>query len=321
MQDLEKYISNTTPLQLFVEGGIEAVLSKIEAQARAIVPDLSTAGGRKAIASIAAKVARSKTVLDEMGKSLTVDLRKQVNAIDAERRQVRNRLDTLKTEVRAPLTAYEDRGKLRLQNLTDRVNWFRTTGVDLTGSEDLRARLNEVRATSIEGFEELTQTAFEEKVASIQRLDAALVLATQHEADELLRQRREAEAREKALQEQAERIAQEKIEAVKHRREQEQREAEARERRLAEEKIQAERRAIEAEARERLLAEQASSREAAEIRKAEEEKRITIERQASVHRALEKNLMAIGLDKSQAKLVVVSVFKGRVPQLKIIYTS
>jgi hypothetical protein len=31
--------------------------------------------------------------------------------------------------------------------------------------------------------------------------------------------------------------------------------------------------------------------------------------------------MAIGLDKSQAKLVVVSVFKGRVPQLKIIYTS
>lgn len=102
MQELEIYISNTTPQLPYNIGAVwvipntykwqhetwsdalmsDAVLLQIEKQARAIVPDVSTATGRKAIASVAAKVARSKTALDEMGKNLTADLRQKVNAVD-----------------------------------------------------------------------------------------------------------------------------------------------------------------------------------------------------------------------------------------------
>ena len=87
-------------------GGLDSVIAAIEEKARQHVPDLSTAKSRKAIASIASQVARSKTWLDGMGKDLTADLKKQVGAVGAERKQMRDRLDTLKIEVRAPLTEW-----------------------------------------------------------------------------------------------------------------------------------------------------------------------------------------------------------------------
>lgn len=53
------------------EGGIDPIIARIEAEVRSHVPDVTTKRGRDAIASLAYKVARSKTTLDEAGKSLT----------------------------------------------------------------------------------------------------------------------------------------------------------------------------------------------------------------------------------------------------------
>ncbi|MCW9157761.1 hypothetical protein N5I54_26990, partial [Klebsiella quasipneumoniae] len=76
-------------------------------EARSLVPDVTTKKGRDAIASMAHKVARSKTYIDSAGKDLVAELKALPKQIDESRRVVRERLDALKDEVRRPLTEWE----------------------------------------------------------------------------------------------------------------------------------------------------------------------------------------------------------------------
>jgi len=92
---------------VFGTGAIPVLLEQISQAARAVVPDISTARGRKSIATVAARVAPSKVYLDELGKRWVADLKAQTGAIDAERRHIRLTLDALRDEVRAPLTEWE----------------------------------------------------------------------------------------------------------------------------------------------------------------------------------------------------------------------
>ena len=71
------------------------------------VPDTSTDKGRKAIASTARKVAKLKTKLDAMGKDLVSDWKAKAKAVDSSRKSMRDQLDALRDEARAPLTEWE----------------------------------------------------------------------------------------------------------------------------------------------------------------------------------------------------------------------
>ena len=101
-------LENPNVPALFTPGGLSEILSKIEEDALALVPDLSTAKGRDAIASTAARVARSKTYLDGLGKDYVAQLKDLPRKIDAERKAMRDRLDALRDKVRAPLTEWEE---------------------------------------------------------------------------------------------------------------------------------------------------------------------------------------------------------------------
>ncbi|MEH3356450.1 hypothetical protein POV16_21765 [Enterobacter kobei] len=86
---------------------LDPIIEAIEKEARSLVPDVSTKKGRDAIASMAHKVARSKTYIDNAGKDLVAELKALPKQIDESRRLVRERLDLLKDEVRRPLTEWE----------------------------------------------------------------------------------------------------------------------------------------------------------------------------------------------------------------------
>ncbi|EGT0673988.1 hypothetical protein JAF85_004806 [Citrobacter werkmanii] len=86
---------------------LDPIIEAIEKEARSLVPDVSTRKGRDAIASMAHKVARSKTYIDNAGKDLVAELKALPKQIDESRRIVRERLDALKDEVRRPLTEWE----------------------------------------------------------------------------------------------------------------------------------------------------------------------------------------------------------------------
>lgn len=95
------------------ESRMNDLLSSIEQTARSVVVTVDTDKGRRATASLARKVASSKVYLDNLGKELASDWRRQVKIVEGQRRTMRDRLDTLKTEIRAPLTAWEEEERQR----------------------------------------------------------------------------------------------------------------------------------------------------------------------------------------------------------------
>jgi hypothetical protein len=105
--------------------GIDKLLAEIEKRARSVVADVSEPKGRKAIASMAFAVARTKTALDDAGKNLVAAEKVRLALIDAERKRVRDRLDTLKADVRRPLDEWEDAEKRRVAQLRARLDLFR----------------------------------------------------------------------------------------------------------------------------------------------------------------------------------------------------
>ena len=91
--------SKETALQVYsAANGLDPFLQKIREEIDSFVPDVATRKGREAIASIAYKVARSKTALDNVGKELVAELKEVPKKIDAERKRMRDLLDGWQAE-------------------------------------------------------------------------------------------------------------------------------------------------------------------------------------------------------------------------------
>ncbi|WP_312155326.1 hypothetical protein, partial [Pseudomonas sp.] len=189
-----------TALQVFqAPNGLEPYLQKIRDEIDAFVPDISTRKGREAIASIAYKVARSKTALDNVGKELVADLKEIPKKIDAERKRMRDTLDAWQEEVRRPLNDWQaaedarvDRHQARIQQMRDLVD------VETLFAEGIRLKISNAEAVVIdEGFEEFEAEAHQVKAKTLESLRASLAKQEKHEAEqaELTRLRREADER------------------------------------------------------------------------------------------------------------------------------
>ena len=112
--DPEIVVNETNALAIFTAtNGLDPYLDKIREEIDAFVPDLTSADGRKDIASIAYKVAKSKTALDKTGKALVSRLKEQPKLVDAERKRMRVLLDLWREEVRRPLAEWEDAEQIR----------------------------------------------------------------------------------------------------------------------------------------------------------------------------------------------------------------
>lgn len=246
---------------------VDETLTYIEAEIRkqtAKAPDLSTLKGRKEIASLAYKIARSKTAWDEAGKNLNADLHERIKVVDAERRKIRARLDALKDEVRAPLDEWEAAEDARVEKLKARLARLRDIEPAEETSDTIKSLISRVEAAVIdESWQEYLPQAAAAKDATLARLRNQLTAVEQREAEqaELERLRAEAAAREEAERQrkdaEAEAERQAKIERERHEAEQrarEQAEREAKERADAERKAQAE--------RERKAAEEQAAKEA-----------------------------------------------------------
>lgn len=259
---------------------IAALIASVEAEARAHVPDLTTKKGRDAIASLAHKVARSKTALDSAGKDLNADLRAKISVVDEERRKIRDRLDALKSEVRKPLDEWEAAEQARLEALKARLDRLSNAAPAEDTSESIMAIIARVEATVIDdAWAEYLPHAAKAKDATLARLRKQLVAtkAREDQVAELERLRAEAAAREEAdrIRREAEeaevrRIAAEKAEAeraaqIEREKQEAAAEAEARA------KAEADRLAQEAAARESALArekQEAEERHARELSQA-----------------------------------------------------
>lgn len=339
-------IAKESALDVFTAtAGLEPYLAKIRAEIDAFVPDISTKKGRDNIASIAFKVAKSKTYLDGVGKELA-DVQKEIpKKIDAARKHVRDTLDAWKDEVRKPLTDWENAEESRIETIKQRIDELNQVANDRQprASELIRERLAEVRAQIISeaDFGEYTAAAAAAKDAAITAIESMLVesIKREDEAAELAKLRKESE--ERARKDNEARIAQEaadraRIEAEGKAKAQAEQveisariEAEAAQRRELELKLQAEkaeREKIEAQQRadraEREAKEKAEREQAAKI-KAESDELARREadkaHKSRINNAALKAFVANGMTEECAKLAVSLVAKKLIPSITINY--
>lgn len=257
-------IETLVPAQVFAPGGAETILSRIEREARerAAALDISTPTGRKDIASLAYKVARSKTALDAAGKDLKAEWLAKSNAVDTERRMLRERLDALADEVRAPLTEWENAEKARVKGHEDALAAIMESpeyGLTETSSE-LAERLSYLRNFPQRDWQEFAKRASDILAAEIARTATLHDAAVKREAEaaELARLRAEEAERQRLAAIEAQRIREERIAAEAA--EAGRKAAEAKAARDAEEAQKAAHRAQEAAARREQEAREAAAR-------------------------------------------------------------
>ncbi|WP_301740772.1 hypothetical protein [Klebsiella pneumoniae] len=309
---------------------LDPLIEAIEKEARSLVPDVTTKKGRDAIASMAHKVARSKTYIDNAGKDLVAELKALPKQIDESRRVVRERLDALKDEVRRPLTEWEaEQERIKAEEAMNAMH---------AEALEMNIKFDQELAAKFEADHEMALLM--DKDIDRERADKAAEAERQRIAreEEIKRQAEEKakrEAAEKAQREidaaasrereailAKERAERERIEA-QQRAEREQREAAERAEREKQAAVEAERRKAQEEAdRIRREAEQREqARLAEEKRKAEEEARraADVEHRRGINIAAVQALIDQGIPYEWAKACIIAVALGKVPATTIKY--
>lgn len=329
--------------------GLDPYLAQIRAEIDGFIPDITTKKGRDAIASIAHKVARSKTTLDNIGKELVAELKDVPKKIDAERKRMRDLLDTWKDEVRKPLDDWESAEAARVTKLQNGIDWFNlraNENADLDSAE-LKATLEKVQGIVVgDKWEEFEAEAHRAKAAAIESLTAQLAKREKYEAEqaELVRLRAEAEAREQKDRE--DRIAREAAERAtreaeeKAQREREEREQKARDDQAAaerreldlklqtekaeREKLEANQRAEQAERDSQARAEEAAraerqrqADEKAEQERQAKERLADVEHKSKVLKAAKDAFIGMNISEELAKAIVLKIARGEVPNVTI----
>lgn len=338
-------IEPANALVLFTEGqGLPDILADIRAKATSLVPDITTAKGRKEIASVAHAVARTKTYLDGIGKDLVDQYKEIPKRIDANRKQIRDELDKLKDEVRAPLTAYEEAEANRVAALQQRLNRIAELGnlpANSPGAttEQLTVWITELDGIAIDDTWQEKQTeAGVAKENAINKLTSALAIRKQYEAEqaelERLRQEqakrdqeeRERQIAEQARQQEAERQLQERAEAqrrelaAQQQAERARRDAELAEQRRIEAEASAKRQAEEAAAkaaeqeRQRIEAEQQAEMAAQAKREADTEHRRAIN-----NRIIGDLMIECDVDPDQARKIAEAIVRGKISNVSVNY--
>lgn len=213
-----------------INDACKIIYDKIDAEIAAHVPDVTTAKGRAAIKSLAYKISRVKTEIDERAAALVGDPKKIVDAVNAERREVKEELDRRRDKVRDPLTRWEFAEKQRVNMVEEARTLIKNVTALSAGSamDEIVAAIRALGAMVIDPviFLDEAEMVDDDRKTAIDTLQNA-VKRIEREAAE--RAELEALRREKADREAAEaaRIEQEKARAEREAAEQRAAEAEA----------------------------------------------------------------------------------------------
>lgn len=289
LEQIEKML----PAKLFKPKFMGTLLKAIEVEATAELPDAETAEGRKAITSLAYKVARSKTTIDDLGKNFVAEQKAAIAGIDDVRRMARQFLDQVKINVRQPLTDWEEAEQFRIGKIQDKIQVIKTLGelTDEMGvtipAATLDANIEKLR------YMKITKVYAEYQDEAINAKNAAIVALTEAVPAQ---EEREFEARNNLLEA----------------------EQEAEDRRVEEEQRIA-REAVEA-------ADLESTRELEEIQRkaaAETAEKVAREKDVKHRRAINNSIKEVfvdlGADDALAKKIVQHIAKGKIPSVSINY--
>lgn len=306
-------IEQATALDLFtapekVNQMLEHIKSLAEEERKELDSDFSVAKNRKAFASLAYKVAQTKTYIDKEGKAVVDKLKELPKKVDASRKLFRDELDALSTEIRKPLTEWEEQEKAReeAEALKKQIELDHEEALQMNELFDLRKAEEERQRIARE--EEMKRQAAEQA-----RLEAERKARQEIEAAA----RREREAKEAA--ERAEREKQEAIQraeqAAKEAKEKAERDAkEAQERAEREKQL-----AIEAERKKAQEAEQARLAEEERKRQEEAKRQADKEHRRKYNQETLQALVSNGFDEKLATEFIKLVASNKIPHMTMNY--
>ncbi|HHE4958814.1 cell envelope biogenesis protein TolA [Proteus mirabilis] len=295
-------IEQATALDLFtapekVNQMLEHIKSLAEEERKELDSDFSVAKNRKAFASLAYKVAQTKTYIDKEGKAVVDKLKELPKKVDASRKMFRDELDALSTDIRKPLTEWEAQEKAReeAEALKKQIELDREEALQMNELFDLRKAEEERQRIARE--EEMKRQAAEQA-----RLEAERKAQQEIEA---------AAKREREAKEAAERAEREKQEAIQRA---EQAAKEAKERAEREKQL-----AVEAERKKAQEAEQARLAEEERKRQEEAKRQADKEHQKAINNQAMQDLIDAGIPEECAKNCIIAIAKNLVSNVKIHY--
>lgn len=253
MNDLVLIPEPINAVEIFTGEKLDTILLQIQQKATDFVSDATTAAGRKEIAAMAYKVARSKTTLDDLGKDLVSGWKEKAKLVDAARKKSRDFLDDLKDTVRKPLTVWEL-------------------------EEEARVEEEKMAAEFLIAWDEAhTIHAIYIKEKELAAREAEMIRKEQE-----AKAKAEAEAAEKKAKEDAERAEKERVEREAEIRKEE---AEKARREAAEAIARAEREKVASEERAKLEAEQAEKNRLVAEQRAKEDQEAAVKKAQEQERA------------------------------------
>ena len=239
---------------LYVAGGLDAYLEQIR-QAVNEVPDLSTKKGRDRVASLAAKVSRSKTAIEKPGREYLKRLKEAVRPAEVEIKRFVDACDELRDATRRPLTEWEaEQERIKAE---EAMNALHEEALVMNENIDLQ------RAIQFEADHEMA-LLMNKDIDRDREEQRRLAEQAQRERDERLKQeaadkaKREAEERHKAELDAAERKRKEDADRA----EREKQDAIAEEKRKAQEEADRIKREAEAKEKARLAEERKADEQA-----------------------------------------------------------
>jgi len=207
-------IEELNALEIFVENGLEKLISAIEQELAKFEPDMTSEEGRKEIASMAYKVAKSKTALDNLGKDLVSEWKTKSKAVDSVRKIAWDKLEAMQHKVRKPLTDWENAEKQRVDERKARMQqMIDCAGVsDEATSEFIEEKIklaNSLYQFDWQEFQDMAQSEYDSVLAS---LNAKLESRKKADIERAELEKLRKEAAERAVKDREELIAKEAAE-------------------------------------------------------------------------------------------------------------
>ena len=184
---------------IYVAGGLGRFLEAVTAEVTTEVPDLSTRKGRERIASLAAKVSKSKSAVEKPGRDYLKRLKEMPKVVEAELREFVTKMDALRDSTRKPLTDWEQAELARTDKHVDGIQDIKDS-LAFEGTPTASTVTQVIAALEMvpmdDSWEEFLAEAAQVKDQTLVKLRALLTERTQYEAEqaELVRLRAEAEA-------------------------------------------------------------------------------------------------------------------------------
>jgi len=313
MTDLIK--KEIEPKEVFVPKGLDVILAGVQEKVTEFMAktfDINKESHRKKISSFAYQVTRSKTFVDEKGKTYVAEIKKKTKEIDAERKRFRDKMDAHRDRIKEPVTIWEEAEKARIKAERE-LEIYLIEWNEAISENDI---FNREKAIAEKEAEVARQEEEKRQKEEAERLEKE-----QAKRDERLKK----EAIEKAELEAKAKIAFEKGERDRIEREaQEAKEqAEEKAKRDQEVAIQKAEQAVIDEAnrkeQQRLDREKVEADKKAEAKRIADKKAANLNHRKAINKKILKSFATLGVKEDTGKNIIKAIIEDEIPEIKILY--